>query len=350
MQPLTDTELQAMRERCAKATAGPWIIKWYWGDETKAKAENSTYPVLSIGVEGSWEAVAHGWMMKVDNATLIAHARDDLPRLITEVERLRAELARKNWLGYNSALGDRVPKSALQQIIDAATPCGSGWVSPEKHAHAVETYSQAYQRLLADLAAKDAEIAKLKDDIAHVRAGWLTEEHQQWIAAKDAEIERLKTTLAEFRFPSVAAARNAEELAAKDARIKQLETELDEAAQVLQATLPIGQVKGIGLLEVAAGVRLLVEWIAELEAWKAHALNVDLNRECQLLRERVAELEAALDPFGNFADVVDGLPGAPRTVPDSASLGLPPHDIPQWRPTLGHCRAAAAALAKGAKP
>lgn len=42
-------------------------------------------------------------------------------------------------------------------------------------------------------------------------------------------------------------------------RIATLEAELEAAAKILQAALPIGQVKAIGLLEVAEGVRMLAE-------------------------------------------------------------------------------------------
>lgn len=78
--------------------------------------------------------------------------------------------------------------------------------------------------------------------------------------------------------------------------------------------------------------------IAELEAWKDHALQVDLNRECQVLRERVAKLEAALKLFADAYS--DPQLNSQYDADYHAGPVIPWH----W------LTAAARALAKGAKP
>ena len=81
--------LTPIRERCEKATPGPWVWR-------------SNY----LEVEGSWEDPTREWTRIADDgsaggeyneaidthgpdADFIAHARTDIPALLAEVERLR---------------------------------------------------------------------------------------------------------------------------------------------------------------------------------------------------------------------------------------------------------------------
>lgn len=48
-------------------------------------------------------------------------------------------------------------------------------------------------------------------------------------------------------------------------RIVRLERELEAAAEVIQRNIPVGQAKGIGILEVAAGCREMARMIGELK-------------------------------------------------------------------------------------
>lgn len=68
-------QLNAIKERAAKATPGPW--------------ESDCFGV-GVAPYGSESDLAHvnDW----DDATFIAHAREDVSALVAEVERLRAEL------------------------------------------------------------------------------------------------------------------------------------------------------------------------------------------------------------------------------------------------------------------
>jgi hypothetical protein len=70
-------DLDAIEARCNAATKGPW----------EAKCSYHDYPYI----------VAHGWELgcgedfaRMPDADFIAHARTDLPALLTEVRRLRA--------------------------------------------------------------------------------------------------------------------------------------------------------------------------------------------------------------------------------------------------------------------
>jgi len=72
-------DLEAIKARCEAATPGPWEIK-----------DRGHFAYMSgprhVGVGGRWLPA---------DAAFISHAREDVPALIAEVERLRAEVARR---------------------------------------------------------------------------------------------------------------------------------------------------------------------------------------------------------------------------------------------------------------
>lgn len=76
--PLTDTELSEIKQRCANATAGPW----------------KSYIEIRDQIVGSNFIMTGGEDMYLSGATIadhdfIAHARQDIPRLLAEIERLK---------------------------------------------------------------------------------------------------------------------------------------------------------------------------------------------------------------------------------------------------------------------
>lgn len=81
---LTDEELQAIREREAKATAGEW----------RFVPINDSLEYFVVGEDGN-EAVASGVFM-LNDAAFIAHARQDIPKLLAEIEYAK-ELLRKSY-------------------------------------------------------------------------------------------------------------------------------------------------------------------------------------------------------------------------------------------------------------
>ena len=75
---MTDEELDAIRKRCEAATPGPW---YWWMSERPPFALGNDQDV-NIGVE----------VAKIPDAEFVAAARADIPALLAEVDRLRAEL------------------------------------------------------------------------------------------------------------------------------------------------------------------------------------------------------------------------------------------------------------------
>jgi SMC interacting uncharacterized protein involved in chromosome segregation len=69
---LTKEELEAMRKRAEAATPGPWYVDVF-GDEVRSNESD-----LSVAYDITDEA----------NAEFIAHAREDIPKLLAEIERL----------------------------------------------------------------------------------------------------------------------------------------------------------------------------------------------------------------------------------------------------------------------
>ncbi|SET43222.1 hypothetical protein SAMN05216389_11154 [Oceanobacillus limi] len=75
---LTDEQLAEIRERAEKAMEGPWRI----GKQSPNGAQN-------VGTMGG---LLTAQTTDLDNATFIAHAREDIPKLVAEIERLRKQL------------------------------------------------------------------------------------------------------------------------------------------------------------------------------------------------------------------------------------------------------------------
>ena len=78
MTNITNAELTEMKERAKKATAGPWVT--YYESLVKSKEGDKV-------VADTWQVVNGEY-----DARFIAHAREDVPRLVAEVERLREAL------------------------------------------------------------------------------------------------------------------------------------------------------------------------------------------------------------------------------------------------------------------
>lgn len=105
---MTDEELQAIRAREQVATVGPWAWEsvaeksndWVVGTAWDAQGK----PISGRIVDGEWiedtvirkmpigENESDG--ARIADAEFIAHARKDIPALLAEVDRLKAELNR----------------------------------------------------------------------------------------------------------------------------------------------------------------------------------------------------------------------------------------------------------------
>lgn len=85
---LSDEELAAMRRRCEAATSGPWK------SDVEGREHESGSNFIMVG-----SGAARGTDIELSGATVadqdfIAHARQDIPRLLGEIERLRAQVRR----------------------------------------------------------------------------------------------------------------------------------------------------------------------------------------------------------------------------------------------------------------
>jgi hypothetical protein len=101
---MNNDRIAAIRERCEKATPGPWKIDTYENDHR-----------VTIGtVEAKQRHVAN-WVY-LNDAVFIAHSRSDIPYLLTEIDRLTAEL-----FGFSEQL-ETVKFELLQktQLLDAS--------------------------------------------------------------------------------------------------------------------------------------------------------------------------------------------------------------------------------------
>jgi hypothetical protein len=86
---ITDEDLDAMRARIAAATPGPWTSIVEGRDQTSGSSFIQT-ATQDLYVSGE-DYVGGGGHATAD-LDFIANARQDMPRLIAEVERLRQEL------------------------------------------------------------------------------------------------------------------------------------------------------------------------------------------------------------------------------------------------------------------
>jgi len=82
---LTDEELDEIKARCDAATPGPWV---------EERDEDSLQAIVSgeEDVIGAWcdpGGGDFGPAISDEDASFIAHAREDIPALLAEVERLR---------------------------------------------------------------------------------------------------------------------------------------------------------------------------------------------------------------------------------------------------------------------
>lgn len=81
----SELDLEAIRSRAAAATPGPW-------EATR------TYPFLVLQSGGESAISVNLATDPEPDAAFIAHAREDIPALVAEVERLRANLLRAGWI------------------------------------------------------------------------------------------------------------------------------------------------------------------------------------------------------------------------------------------------------------
>lgn len=82
---MSQLDLEAIKARAEKATPGPWGGPWDAGDELLIETKDHASFICALSTDDEEERTKNGH----GNATFIIHARDDVPALVAEVERLR---------------------------------------------------------------------------------------------------------------------------------------------------------------------------------------------------------------------------------------------------------------------
>lgn len=75
---MTEKELQEIKERCEKATPGPWGLDTWKNNLMVIATANCKIVVAS--------------RMQIRDAEFIAHAREDIPKLLREIEELKKQI------------------------------------------------------------------------------------------------------------------------------------------------------------------------------------------------------------------------------------------------------------------
>lgn len=87
---MNQEQLNAIKERVEKTTPGPWIVApEKCGPEGQSVYESDSFGwICEVG-----DPYPRGNNRPQENMEFIAHAREDVPALITEIERLREALS-----------------------------------------------------------------------------------------------------------------------------------------------------------------------------------------------------------------------------------------------------------------
>jgi hypothetical protein len=86
---ITTEELNVIEQRCNAATPGPWVSYVEGRDHTSGES------FILRGLEGNLEEDLYLTGATVADQDFIANARQDIPRLIREVKRLKSLLNAK---------------------------------------------------------------------------------------------------------------------------------------------------------------------------------------------------------------------------------------------------------------
>lgn len=104
---MNQEQLNAIKERVAKATPGPWLVApEKCGPEGQGVYESDGFGcICEVG-----DPYPRGNNRPQDNMEFIAHTREDVPLLVSEIERLRKALSyyadEKHYEPYCIPMGD----------------------------------------------------------------------------------------------------------------------------------------------------------------------------------------------------------------------------------------------------
>ena len=86
---ISDERLAAIEVRVSSATPGPWTATCRDMDQ-----QSGRHSGLGWEIEGPPEPILRGQFALAEDAQFIAHAREDIPALLAEVDRLRAYIVK----------------------------------------------------------------------------------------------------------------------------------------------------------------------------------------------------------------------------------------------------------------
>lgn len=95
-QPLTDEDIRAIRKRVEMATPEPWRV-CTWDPMAHPHVHKDYLDQRTCSGQ-------YNIPLTKEDAIFVAHAREDVPRLLDEIERLRAELDRGRWIPVTERL------------------------------------------------------------------------------------------------------------------------------------------------------------------------------------------------------------------------------------------------------
>lgn len=98
-EPMTAARRAAIKARCGAATPGPWVVSSEYASGVELGYKPDHERTWGYGCSNDFvcdlnDGEYHEYNNKAEqlaNASFIAHAREDVPALLAEVERLRAE-------------------------------------------------------------------------------------------------------------------------------------------------------------------------------------------------------------------------------------------------------------------
>lgn len=111
--------LEEIKQRLENATPGPWIAQnGGEGDDTSI-----WFVSTKDSQPKTWQAVAEcGFSLPFSNADFIAHAREDIPFLLAEIERLKTDLnyqrqyADEKWQNHQMTTAVEAFKAEVERL------------------------------------------------------------------------------------------------------------------------------------------------------------------------------------------------------------------------------------------
>ncbi|MFJ4974148.1 hypothetical protein ACIP6X_02155 [Streptomyces coeruleorubidus] len=145
-QPLDDTQLAEIGARVEKATPGPWSAHEDWPGRVFSDG-NPNY--LHIARTTGWNAEA--------NEEFIAHAREDVPALLVEVERLKTQLAQAR---EDAAFMERNTLPELRRNVEHHQAGKQRWRERAEKAEARVTELEAERHTTNEALSDAAEVSE----------------------------------------------------------------------------------------------------------------------------------------------------------------------------------------------